>query len=85
MSRLDSPVGGRRRYRLKRLWLAAAAAFAVLVLAIVIPLAQEARWTQVCTTLGGQLQRSTEEVKPLVTSRTVYQCLGRNGQVLDRW
>lgn len=85
MSRLDSPVSGRRRYRLKYLGLVAAGALAVMVMALVIPLAQEARWTHACTKLGGQLQRSTEDVEPLVTARTVYRCYGRNGQLLDEW
>ncbi len=70
---------------IKRVGLIAACVLAVVFLAVVIPFAQEARLTHQCAKLGGQLEQSTEDVEPLVTSRSVYRCLGPDGQVLQTW
>lgn len=81
----SSAVGQSQLSSIKRVELVAACVLAVVFLAVVIPFAQEARLTHQCAKLGGQLKQSTEDVEPLVTTRSVYRCLGPDGQVLQTW
>lgn len=80
--RSSRAVGQRPLISIKRVGLAGVCVLAVVFLAVVIPFAKEARLVQQCRELGGQLERSTEDVEPLVTARSVYRCLGSDGQVL---
>ena len=81
----SSPARRVGRRGLRRLGLAAACALAVAVLAVGVPFAQAARWTSECAEQGGRLERSSEELEPLLVARTVYTCYGPAGQVLDTW
>ncbi len=64
-------------------------ALALLGLAVFLtlagPVVQELPLHRECAGLGGALSQSTEEVEPLVVSRTVFRCLGPGGQVLKSW
>lgn len=82
---LGSPVRSGRRYVLTRLGVAAGLVLAVVVMAVGIPIAQEAWLTNKCSEQGGQLARSAKDLEPLLAARTVDICYGSNGQVLDKW
>lgn len=75
----------RRRDLLRRLGLVLACAVAVAVLAVVVPLAQKAWRAEECASRGGRLVVSTEDLQPLLVSRTVYVCSGPGGAVLATW
>lgn len=79
------PARAGRGTPLRRWGRVAALAVAVLVLAVGVPVAREARWSRQCAELGGRLERSTSDVEPLAAARTSYVCRGPAGQVLDRW
>lgn len=89
MSGREGPGGGRwrLRHRLRRVRLVAVGALLVVVMTVLLPFAQEARWTRLCTQQGGQLQRLVGDLEPLLTpqSRIEYACYGPGGQVLDKW
>lgn len=75
---------------LRRSWLAhlaviAAYAVAVGILAIGLPVAQEAQRAHQCDERGGRLERSTEDLEPLASGRTVYTCYSPSGQIIARW
>ena len=80
-----SPVRLGSRHGLRRLGLGAACVLAVAVLAVGVPFAQQARWSAACAEQGGRLERSSEDLEPLLVARTVYTCYGPAGQVLDTW
>jgi hypothetical protein len=73
-----------RRSPLRRLGLAAVCVLAVVLLAVGVPLVEQARWKQACAERGGRLVSSTEAVEPLVTARDVFTCYGPGGSILYR-
>ena len=81
----SSPVRRVGRHGLRRLGLVAACMLAVAVLAVGVPFAQQARYTHQCAEQGGRLERSSQDLEPLLVARTVYLCHGPTGQVLDTW
>ena len=74
-----------RRPWLARLAFVAACTVAVGTLAIGVPFAQEAERARQCAEQGGRLERSTEDLEPLATGRTVFTCYSPSGQVIARW
>ena len=72
---------------LRRLGLVAVGALVVVLMALVLPFAQQARWTRLCTEQGGRLERQVEDVEPLLAprSRTRYVCYDPEGRVIDSW
>lgn len=84
-TRPSSLVSQGRLRPLTRASLVLGCVLAIVLLAVALPSAQEARFARQCTQLGGRLDRSTEDVEPLVVARTVYRCLGSDGQVLEQW
>ena len=81
----NSSAGRRQRWWSRPAILLAGAVVAVILFALVVPLAREAQLSHECVQLGGQLQQSMEDAEPLATGRIVYRCVGPGGQLLDEW
>lgn len=82
-----SSAGDEPRHGLRRLGFLAACALVVVLMALVLPFAQETRWTHLCAEQGGHLERVAGDVEPLLApqSHLEYVCYGPSGQVLDKW
>lgn len=87
LARRDSQQVHRPERGLRRRGLVALGALGVVVLAVVVPLAQQARWEHECAQRGGRLEHGAVDADPLLApgSRLVYTCSGTDGQVLATW